>query len=108
MVITTRQGGLETEVVSKEMSPGFFSIEPKGFYKAREFYAPQYGVNQPGNSLPDQRTTIFWKPDVATDADGNATFNFFNSDGTGNYRVEVEGIDSKGNLGMQVYHYKVQ
>jgi len=108
MVITSRQGGVETGVVSKKMSPGIYSIVPKGFYKAREFYAPQYNANQPVNNLPDQRTTIFWKPDVTTDADGNATFNFFNADGTGTYRVEVEGIDTKGNLGRQVYHYQVQ
>jgi len=108
MVITTRQGGEKDEVVSKEMSPGIFSIEPKGFYKAREFYSPRYDASQPANNLSDGRTTIFWKPDVTTDADGNASFNFFNADGTGTYRVEVEGIDSKGNLGMQVFRYKVQ
>jgi len=108
IVLTTRQGAERDETVSKEMSPGIFSIEPKGFYKAREFYAPRYDAGQPANNLPDQRNTIFWKPDVTTDADGNASFNFFNADGTGTYRVEVEGIDSKGNLGMQVFRYKVQ
>ncbi|MDB4904093.1 MAG: hypothetical protein JWQ63_3374 [Mucilaginibacter sp.] len=108
MVITTRQGVLNDQIVSKEMSPGIFSFEPKGFYKAREFYSPRYEANQPSGNLPDQRTTIFWKPDVSTDADGNASFNFFNADGTGTYRVEIEGFDTKGNLGRQVYRYKVQ
>ncbi len=108
MVITTRRSAEKGGVTFKEMSPGIFSIEPKGFYKAREFYAPRYDAGQPANNLPDQRSTIFWKPDVITDADGNASFNFFNADGVGTYRVEVEGIDSKGNLGMQVFRYKVQ
>jgi len=108
MVITTRRGAAKEGVIGKEMSPGIFSIEPKGFYKAREFYAPRYDAGQPANNLPDQRSTIFWKPDVTTDADGNASFNFFNADGVGTYRVEVQGIDSKGNLGMQVFRYKVQ
>ncbi len=107
IVLTSRQGGQKTEVLSKEMSPGIFSIQPKGFYKAREFYAPAYN-GQPASSLPDTRTTIFWKPDVNTDADGNATLNFFNADGTGNYRVVVEGMDTKGNLGRQVFRYKVE
>jgi hypothetical protein len=108
IVITTRQGGAKEEMLSKEMSPGIFSIEPKGFYKAREFYSPRYDAAQPVKNLQDTRTTIFWKPDVATGADGNASFNFFNADGVGTYRVVVEGFDSKGNLGRQVFSYKVE
>ncbi len=108
MVITTRRAIGKEDVVSNEMSPGIFSIEPKGFYKAREFYAPRYDAGQPANNVPDQRSTIFWKPDVTTDANGNASFNFFNADGAGTYRVEVQGIDSKGNLGTQLFRYKVQ
>jgi TonB-dependent SusC/RagA subfamily outer membrane receptor len=107
MIINTKQTGTQT-TISREMAPGIFSISPKGFYKAREFYSPVYDAAQPVNNLPDQRTTIYWKPDVTTDASGNASFNYFNADGTGSYRVVVEGIDGKGNLGRQVYHYKVQ
>ncbi len=108
MVITTKMTSEKADAVSKEMAPGIFSVEPKGFYKALEFYSPRYDAAQPANNQPDQRITVFWKPDVTTDADGNASFNFFNADGTGTYRVEVEGIDSKGNLGRQVFRYKVQ
>jgi len=90
------------------MSPGIFSITPPGFYKAREFYSPQYGVGESATNLPDQRTTIFWKPDVATDANGNASFSFYNAEGVGNYKVIIEGIDTKGNLGRQVFQYKVE
>ena len=81
--------------------------EPKGFFKALEFYSPVYNA-QTAVNRPDQRTTIFWKPDVITDAFGNSTFNFFNADGKGTYRVEVQGMDSKGNLGLQVLRYKVE
>jgi len=108
LVITTRTGAGREEMISKEMSPGIFSIEPKGFYKAREFYSPSYDAVQPANNVPDWRTTIFWKPDINTDADGNASLNFFNADGAGTYRVVIEGIDAKGDLGRQVYRYKVQ
>ena len=108
IVITTRQGGLTNQPISKEMSPGIFSIGPKGYYKAREFYSPNYSTNQTTGNIADQRTTIFWKPDVTTDTGGNASFNFYNADGPGTYRVEIQGIDSNGNLGMQVLRYKVQ
>ena len=107
LVITTRQGSSSGEVETKQMSPGIYSIAPKGLYKAREFYLPAYNIKEQ-SSIPDQRTTIFWKPDVKTDANGNAAFNFFNADETGTYRVCIEGIDSNGNLGSQVFRYQVK
>ena len=106
LIITTKQ---TKEIVdnSKEMAPGVFSISPKGFYKAREFYSPAYAAGQAGDSGPDMRTTVFWKPDVTIGADGNASFDFFNADNAGTYRVVVEGMDDKGNIGRQVYRYRV-
>ena len=108
MVITTRIDNRSDEPVSQQMSPGIFSIEPNGFYKAREFYSPKYDTGKPAGNIPDRRTTIYWQPDLVTDTGGIASFSFFNSDAKGTYRVEVEGMDSKGNLGMQVFRYKVQ
>jgi hypothetical protein len=108
MVITSREGGMREQAISKEMSPGLFSIKPQGFYKAREFYSPTYSAAQSANKLPDNRTTVFWKPDIITDASGNAALSFYNADGTGTYRVEVQGIDGKGNLGRTVFRYKVE
>jgi hypothetical protein len=108
LVITTREGSERQQLTSNEMSPGIFSITPRGLYKAREFYSPAYDAAQTAGKLRDTRTTIFWKPDVITDTSGNASFSFFNAEGTGTYRVEVQGIDSKGNLGRQVFRYKVQ
>jgi hypothetical protein len=105
MVITSRATYGGNQPVSKEMSPGIFSIEPNGFYKAREFYVPKYDAQ---HGQKDNRTTIFWKPDLITDSGGNVSFNFTNSDSKGIYRVEVEGADSKGNIGTQVFRYKVQ
>jgi len=107
IVITTKQMG-SNDIVSTEMSPGIFSIVPKGFYKAREFYSPQYENIKDASQRSDQRTTIFWKPNLVTDAFGNAAFSFFNGIGKGNYRVVIEGIDGKGNLGRYSYKYKVE
>ena len=108
IVITTRQGGERDEIISNEMSPGIFSIEPKGFYKAREFYSPHYSPDQFLGNASGQHTTVFWKPDATTNADGNASFNFFNTDAAGTYRIVVEGMDNNGNLGRRVYRYKVE
>lgn len=107
LIINTKQTGVQKSV-NTEMSPGIFSVSPKGFYKAREFYSPVYDVNRPANNLPNHNATVFWKPNITTDADGNASLSFYNTDGVGTYRVEIQGIDNKGNIGRQVYRYKVE
>jgi hypothetical protein len=106
LVITTRQGGDEDP--KDIQSEGILPITVNGFYKAREFYSPKY--DHPNDSLKraDLRSTIYWKPEIVTDKDGNASFEYYNADGTGTYRVVVEGIDNSGNLGRQVYRYKVE
>jgi len=87
--------------------PSVVNIDPKGFNNAREFYSPKY--DRPGSNklLPDMRTTVYWNPYLKTGPDGKASFGFFNADGPGNYKVTVEGIDANGQLGRQVFHYKV-
>jgi len=106
LVITTKRPG-EIEV-DKSPDLNAINVSVMGFYKAREFYSPKYGVADTSNTGQDLRTTVFWKPDVITDKDGNASFNFYNADLKGVYRVVVEGIDENGNIGRQVYRYRVQ
>lgn len=105
LVITTKlQQGKELKDIT---SKGILPITVRGFYKAREFYSPKY-ESATDNKLADLRTTIYWNPEILTDKDGNAQFEFYNANAKGSYRVVMEGIDSEGNLGRQVYHYKVE
>jgi hypothetical protein len=91
----------------KHYNPAIANLQPKGYNKVRQFYSPRY--EQPNSSqLPDLRTTIFWDPYVNTDTNGKATLNFYNADGPGTYRVVVEGINAAGDLGRQVFSYKVE
>jgi hypothetical protein len=104
LIITTKPRTL----LSKDIvSTGILPVTVRGFYKAREFYAPKYESN-PTNRLSDLRSTIYWKPELITDKYGNASFEYYNAGGAGTYRVVIEGIDEKGNLGRQVYRYKVE
>lgn len=88
-------------------SPGVVTYTPKGFYLAKEFYSPKYDNPHTNQEMADLRSTIYWNPTIVTDKDGKAAIEFFNADGKGTYRVVVEGIDAEGNLGRQVYRYKV-
>jgi hypothetical protein len=102
------------EKISKDqlmdLMPKYNVVEfaPGGYNTTRIFYAPRYD-NPAGSSVgTDLRSTIYWNPAVLTDKSGNASFEFFNADGTGTYKAIIEGIDKDGNIGRYVYHYKVQ
>jgi hypothetical protein len=105
IVNTKKTSGLQVKDIA---TIGLLPILPKGYYVAREFYSPKYNAPLTVNSRPDLRSTIYWKPELVTDKDGNTTFSFCNADAHGTYRLVVEGIDDNGNLGRQVYRYKVE
>ncbi|MDR3694575.1 carboxypeptidase regulatory-like domain-containing protein [Mucilaginibacter sp.] len=106
LVITSRRGGVEP--ISPENPQGILPIFPKGYYIARTFYSPKYDHQETNFSRRDLRSTIYWNPEITTDSNGKASFSYYNADGTGSYRVVVEGMDDKGRLGRQVYRYKVE
>ncbi|HEY9533848.1 MAG TPA: hypothetical protein VIQ77_04900, partial [Mucilaginibacter sp.] len=102
MLIYTKRG-----YVRRVYSPSVVNITPKGFNKVREFYSPRYDRPKANLKQPDLRSTVYWSPYLKTDANGKASFNFFNADGPGTYKVIVEGINAAGELGRQVYRYNV-
>ncbi|HEY0668467.1 MAG TPA: TonB-dependent receptor plug domain-containing protein [Sphingobacteriaceae bacterium] len=105
LIITTKSG--KRNLSASSYSPGIISYSPKGLYKVREFYAPNYDDPAVNTRMPDLRTTIYWNPHVVTDAEGKAHVEYFNADGPGNYKVVVEGINVNGKIGRSVYRYKV-
>ena len=80
----------------------------RGYTQARAFYSPKYDPAIKYTLGKDLRSTVYWNPKVITDKTGAATFEFFNADARGSYRVIVEGIDNNGNIGRSVYRYNVQ
>lgn len=75
--------------------PGALSVQVPGYYRAREFYAPSYPNASP--AAPDPRyTTLYWAPDVRTDATGQAQLSFFTSDTNGTFQVKAEGLSTQG------------
>ena len=105
LVITSRKHLAADAVGGRTL--GNLSFRVDGFYVAREFYSPKYGTKL-NSSKSDLRSTIMWVPELVTDKDGKALFEYYNADGQGTYRVVVEGIDDKGNIGRTVYRYQVK
>jgi hypothetical protein len=107
VLVTLRRGDeplalYDTKIIER----GVLRYQPKGVHVAREFYSPKYDV-QTNQKLADLRTTIFWKPNLLTDESGKTFVEYFNAGSPGTYRVVVEGISSEGNIGRQVFRYKV-
>jgi hypothetical protein len=106
LIITTKRG--ERNLNYRRYATGIASHNPKGYYKAREFYSPDYSKPATNASAKDLRTTIFWKPNIITDSQGKATVEFYNSDGTGSYKAIIEGLSAEGKLGRYVFTYSVE
>ncbi|WP_199136121.1 carboxypeptidase-like regulatory domain-containing protein [Pedobacter sp. ASV12] len=103
LVITSKRGGASSSY--NRYAPGIVTYAPKGFYTVRTFYSPKYNATQ--DSKPDLRTTVYWNPQVVSDATGKANINYFNTDQSGTFRIVIEGIDNLGNLARKVYTYTV-
>ena len=106
LIINTKRGERNTNY--RSYSPGITSYKPQGFYKSKVFYSPNYENPAINLKIPDLRTTIYWNPNVVSDSTGKASVEFFNDDGTGNYKAVVEGININGTIGRKVFRYSVQ
>lgn len=73
----------------------YLSHKIKGYDRPRAFYSPDYSKDRDSDNA-DFRTTIFWKPDVKTDDEGNASIGFFTADLATRYRIVVEGVTAQG------------
>jgi len=82
------------------------NVQPKGFSRVKTFYSPKYELHN-DKHISDLRTMIYWNPNVKTYANGEANFSFFNADGPGKYKVIIEGINGKGELGRCTLRFSV-
>lgn len=82
-------------------TPGTYLYKPLAFTMPKQFYSPKYTVNNKNTAMgTDMRSTIFWEPNIVTDAAGKATVSFYSADKTANYSVIIEGTDMSGGLGF--------
>lgn len=103
LLITTKQGiGASNK---QRYAPGVVTYSPQGFYQTRTFPDTNPERMDP---VFDKRTTIFWKPDIVTDAQGKAYFEFFTGGQPGVYRIVIEGMDLRGHLGHTVSTIEVK
>ncbi|ULB34117.1 MULTISPECIES: Plug domain-containing protein [Proteiniphilum] len=96
IVITTKSGNYKTDT---HRPPSIDEIVPLGYQQAAEFYSPKYETpEQIESSLPDLRTTIYWKPNVLFSEKGEAVINFYTADYPAVYLLTAEGVNNNGKL----------
>jgi len=94
-------------MLHKFYTPGLVNINSKGFNRVREFYSPRYDKAESVSQLPDLRSTIYRNPYLKTGGNGKTSFNFFNADRPGIYKIIVEAINADGSIGRSVFKYNV-
>ena len=84
---------------------GVVNFTHPGYYKAREFYAPDYDDNSHNKNEPDYRNTLYWNPNLKND---NNRISFFTCEEIGDYEVIVEGMTERGIPVFGKYRIKVE
>ena len=70
-----------------------------GYTPIKQFYVPDYAIINPEDDKQDNRTTLFWAPEIITEPGSNkATITFYNNDVTNAFRVIIEGMTKDGKL----------
>lgn len=104
--ILTKRGNANYDT-SKEEAPGITTFKRMGFAVQRQFYSPRYDVSMP-NYRPDFRSTLYWNPSIKTNAEGKASFTFWNTDERTQINILLQGIADKNLLGVSRVSYTVQ
>lgn len=95
--VTTGVGnGLTGTLKAPEDRPTGFNVR---YAQPREYPKTQYGVRERSDDRTDLRSTIYWNGNIATDAAGKATVEFYTSDDLSAFRMIAEGIGANSQPG---------
>ena len=95
VVVYTRNGN---DYTPPEL-PGLQTMKLTGYNKFKEFYYPNYEQPEAGFAKPDNRTTLYWNPDIFTNQTlQNLKVEFYNNDFSKSFRLVLEGINAAGKM----------
>jgi hypothetical protein len=87
----------ETELPKIESKAKY--IEYNGYSISKEFYSPDYSVPGTNSDKADNRTTLYWNPEIFSKSQSRTVqLKFFNNDFSKKFKIVVEGFDSYGRL----------
>ena len=71
-------------------------VMQNGYSPTRKFYSPDYSAGP--KNISDNRTTLYWDPNISVNDDKKFTISFYNSDVSKRLHVVVEGFTADGKL----------
>jgi len=109
IAVYTKRGNPTYDYSKDPVPPRLAYVNRPGFYRAREFYVPQYDGSPKAPTRPDFRsTTLYWNPSVTIDASGAARLSFYCSDASGSFQVSGEGLSVSGMPGLGASTFTVK
>ncbi len=105
LIISLKRGKAPSpEDYLKRASFGVLPFRLLGYQSLREFYHPQYPVQQE----KDVRKVLYWNPAAMTSPEGKTTIEFLNSDYIGKFSIVIQAMNADGQIGRAVYQYEVK
>ncbi|TPG62419.1 TonB-dependent receptor plug domain-containing protein [Hymenobacter nivis] len=96
IAVYTRRGAPSYQP-SMELAPGILAVYSNGYACPRQFYQPRYDRPQPAAAPADpRRRTLYWNPDVRTNAAGEAELTFYTADAAGRFQLVAQGVSVGG------------
>ncbi len=89
-ILTKKGNDLNTLFKDKKTASWMGYASPKPF-RIGKF------IPKPPANFTDKRVTLYWNPNLKTDANGKVNLSFYNSDLAKNYLISIIGTDSRGN-----------
>ena len=99
IAIYTKRASPNYRANDKTIAPGIATVRFPGFYPAREFYSPRYSSLLTNPPADPRVSTLYWNPEVRTNAKGEAEVHFFTADGGGTFEATAEGLGIGGQPG---------
>ena len=104
ILITTKRNFRPTKKVDND-DPD--QIIPS-FYKARQFFSPNYAIEGFNQNGTDYRTTLYWNPNILIEDSNSPPLQFFSGDHTGDFLIRVEGLTRDGRAVVGYSGFSVQ
>jgi hypothetical protein len=104
LVINTKKGKNNESIRFK---PWIVTHLPVGFAKNRTFPETSTANSKLGTAVP-QTGTLYWNPEISTGKSGRLQLRIKTNSVPGYYRIVLEGITEKGQMGRTVYNFSVK
>ena len=99
IAIYTKRADPNYKGPNKGPAPGIATVKLPGFYPTREFYSPRYSALLTNPPADSRVSTLYWNPELRTNAKGEAEVHFFTADGGGTFEAVAEGLGRGGQPG---------